>query len=83
MNKLSVVHTLPLSLGCNAKFGYYIQMAVPRQAKFDISILPKELKVVKQTGSTIFITTEELEIAGQRCRDIGKEIHIMSNMYST
>lgn len=80
MNGSAEVHNLPLALACNTKIGYYIQLNIARNSNFDVEDLPSDFKIIKNNGKSIFLMTEYLMYEGKKCKELGDEIHVMSNV---
>ncbi|XP_044003959.1 mutS protein homolog 4-like [Aphidius gifuensis] len=79
VEKYSENYKLSLSLGFTNSLGYHVQLEIPKGKTFDLKSLPDEFIHAHRKNKIIFMTTEELVIYGQHCKDARDEIHLMSN----
>nr|NP_001358430.1 mutS protein homolog 4-like [Diachasma alloeum] len=72
-------HNLGLTFANSSTLGYHIEMKLPRNYKFELERLPQELIEAHIKGGTVYMTTQELFVKNQHCKDACVEIHLMSN----
>ena len=80
VNALCHKYSLQLTLACNAVSGYFMQLKISQKFKFTLNNLPNCFILLGKKCNVVFVTTEQLIVDSQKCKEICEEIHVMSNM---
>ncbi|XP_063234962.1 mutS protein homolog 4-like isoform X2 [Bacillus rossius redtenbacheri] len=80
MKELSEKHSLPLTLTSTATRGLHLQLSVPNKKLLKDFVLPAEFIQVQKIRSGFSFTTYELQHASDRCQEVLREIHSISNV---
>ncbi|NP_001153243.1 mutS homolog 4 [Nasonia vitripennis] len=80
VHKLSNDYSLCFTLNCNNNLGYYMDLNTQHNSSLQKYDLPKDIILIKKQQYNLLLTTEQLLIYSNKCKEICEEIHIISNV---